>query len=99
METNVKRSALPGQETIHYDCETNPASPQAALQQLLNTSLIFAEDWQTLPNDARDEVLQCKDVSKLFARLVHHGLLTSFQADRIQSFGTFGLILGNYRVL
>src|SRR5439155_6940358 len=35
----------------------------------------------------------------LLARLVDHGLLTDYQARRIDAGSTFGLVLGNYRVL
>ena len=37
--------------------------------------------------------------SPLLGQLVDHELLTQYQADRISAGTTFGLVLGNYRVL
>jgi serine/threonine protein kinase len=39
------------------------------------------------------------DLSSFLLELVGHGLLTEYQAGRIDAGKTFGLILGNYRVL
>jgi response regulator RpfG family c-di-GMP phosphodiesterase len=69
------------------------------LRELLQTSIIAPEDWEALPMGIRDEVEDPGDAAQLLARLVAHKLLTPYQAERIGAGRTFGLILGNYRVL
>lgn len=59
----------------------------------------MAEDWESLPLTVREELEHCPDTATLPARLATHGLLTAFQAARIRTGNSFGLILGNYRVL
>ncbi len=84
-------------------CPRRPA-PSAAdrpglLNDLLNSSFVLLEDWQALPQEARQEIERTADPEMLLARLVEHGLLTEYQACRIDAGKTFGLVLGNYRVL
>jgi response regulator RpfG family c-di-GMP phosphodiesterase len=69
------------------------------VRQLLTSSLVLAEDWDALPKAQREEVGRCPDADAALQLLVKHGLLTQYQADRIQAGSTFGLVLGNYRVL
>src|SRR5207249_9933775 len=57
------------------------------------------EDWEQLPASVRAELLALPKTDALVARLVEHGLLTEYQGRRIEAGSTFGLILGNYRVL
>lgn len=59
----------------------------------------MAEDWESLPSTVRRELEQYSDAATLPAQLATHGLLTAFQAARIRAGNSFGLILGNYRVL
>jgi response regulator RpfG family c-di-GMP phosphodiesterase len=74
-------------------------SVQSALRELLDSTLLLAEDWEALPDEARDDLLSCEDPEQVLRRLVGHGLLTAYQAERLRSGQTFGLVLGNYRVL
>jgi response regulator RpfG family c-di-GMP phosphodiesterase/serine/threonine protein kinase len=76
-----------------------PSSAQVLLQELLAGSLILAEDWDSLPEPARAEIQGCADRAALLVLLVEHGLLTEYQAGRVSAGKTFGLVLGNYRVL
>jgi response regulator RpfG family c-di-GMP phosphodiesterase len=69
------------------------------LEELLVSNLILAEDWDQVPQNARDELRACTDSQVLLSRLVDQTLLTEYQGARIESGTTFGLILGNYRVL
>jgi response regulator RpfG family c-di-GMP phosphodiesterase/tRNA A-37 threonylcarbamoyl transferase component Bud32 len=69
------------------------------LRKLLRSSIVLAEDWEKLAARTQDEIKQCADKRQMLALLVQHGLLTQYQADRIESGKTFGLVLGNYRVL
>jgi len=74
-------------------------SPQALLQELLASSLILAEDWETLAAPARDALKQCADKRALLSLLCEHGLLNEYQAGRVAAGNSHGLVLGNYRVL
>lgn len=60
---------------------------------------MLAEDWEALPPRVQRRVLECKEEPKALEQLVKHGLLTRYQAGRIEAGSTFGLILGSYRVL
>ncbi|MCS6977218.1 MAG: protein kinase [Gemmatales bacterium] len=77
--------------------ETYPT--QGLLQELLETNLVLAEDWEKLSASDRGFVTSCRDRSQLLDMLVDRGLLTPYQSDRIAAGKTFGLILGHYRVL
>jgi len=77
--------------------ETYPT--QAFLQELLTSSLILTEDWESLSAADRAVLTRCKDKTELLELLSAQGLLTQYQADRIAADKTFGLVLGNYRVL
>lgn len=69
------------------------------IEELLCSQLIAPDEWESLPAELRDELCQCADQKMLLAKLVQHELLTEYQAGRIGNGKTFGLILGNYRVL
>ncbi|MSU78660.1 MAG: hypothetical protein EXS16_11275 [Gemmataceae bacterium] len=66
---------------------------------LLASSLVLTEDFEKLSAQAQEEIRGCSELARLLPMLVHHGLLTEFQAARIEAGTTYGLILGNYRVL
>jgi response regulator RpfG family c-di-GMP phosphodiesterase/serine/threonine protein kinase len=72
---------------------------QAMLRSLVASALVLPEDWETLPEAVQDELLGCQDSDVLLGQLIEHGLLTEYQAARIDAGSTFGLVLGNYRVL
>src|SRR5947209_2346208 len=74
-------------------------APQSLLKSLVAASLVLAEDWEALPAPGQEDLLGCDDPAHLLAGLVEHGLLTDYQAARIDAGTTFGLVLGNYRVL
>jgi response regulator RpfG family c-di-GMP phosphodiesterase len=69
------------------------------VQQYLDASFILAEEWEQLPAAVREELAAIPKTEAVLARLVEHGLLTEYQARRIEAGSTFGLVLGNYRVL
>jgi hypothetical protein len=66
---------------------------------LLASSILLAEDWDVLPPAAQEDILGRMGTEQILAGLVEHGLLTEYQAARVEAGTTFGLILGNYRVL
>jgi HD-GYP domain-containing protein (c-di-GMP phosphodiesterase class II) len=71
----------------------------SVLGGLLASSLVLDEDWDLLPVAVRQELLSCREEETLLELLVQHDLLTRYQADRIGAGKTFGLVLGNYRIL
>lgn len=75
------------------------STPVNLVDKLLNTSVILAEDWQSLPGELQDELSSCQDSEVILTALINHHLLTEYQADRIRAGTTYGLVLGNYRVL
>jgi CheY-like chemotaxis protein len=76
--------------------ETRGQSGQL-LEQLQQTGLIPAEDWQALAPALRAELANHNN-ARLMARLVDEELLTSYQASMIAAGKIQHLILGNYRV-
>jgi response regulator RpfG family c-di-GMP phosphodiesterase/serine/threonine protein kinase len=69
------------------------------LQRLLRMSLVLSEDWDSLPLHLRTELENCSDPIELVDSLVTNKLLTEYQASRALSGKTYGMVLGNYRVL
>jgi putative two-component system response regulator len=72
---------------------------QLLIQRLLQHSILLAEDWDALPPRVQRRVVESVDESKALDLLVKDGLLTKYQAGRIEAGNTFGLVLGSYRVL
>ena len=79
------------------DIASSPA--QALLRQLLVSSIVLTEDLESLSSHTRHEIGQCSEVKRLLPLLVQYDLLTEYQADRVEAGTTYGLVLGNYRVL
>jgi response regulator RpfG family c-di-GMP phosphodiesterase len=77
----------------------NSGAAQDLVQELLTSSLILAEDWEALAGDLREKITTCTAPDEVLAYLVESKLLTEYQAGRIESGNTYGLVLGNYRVL
>src|SRR5262249_56425634 len=76
-----------------------PGPPSTLMDALVASSVVMPGDWDKLPGPLRDDRLSCRDYDELLPHLVKHRLLTEYQARRIAAGTTFGLILGNYRVL
>lgn len=90
---------LPGKTAWDVKSPGIQTSPGHLVRELLNTSLILAEDWEKLSDQTQAELANCVDTKEAMASLVKHSLLTDYQASRIEAGTSFGLILGNYRVL
>jgi response regulator RpfG family c-di-GMP phosphodiesterase/serine/threonine protein kinase len=69
------------------------------LQRWVQLSIILREDWDAVPVARRASLERCDNVIELVNRLVEEKLLTDYQASRITIGKTYGLVLGNYRVL
>src|SRR5438132_9651414 len=80
-------------------CVWPSAGLVSPLKELLSSSLVLAEDWEALPAEYQADLKACITVGEALPLLVKHGLLTNYQADRIESGQSFGLVLNNYRVL
>jgi response regulator RpfG family c-di-GMP phosphodiesterase len=76
-----------------------PFQAIVALRELIAANLVLASDWEALPASAKEELEACSDRDALCQGLVTHALLTEYQAGRIAAGTTFGLLLGNYRVV
>jgi response regulator RpfG family c-di-GMP phosphodiesterase/serine/threonine protein kinase len=72
---------------------------RAFLEELLNSSILLAEDFQGLPVTYQEGLAEITDKDTLLTELVERKLLTEYQAARIRAGTTYGLVLGNYRVL
>jgi response regulator RpfG family c-di-GMP phosphodiesterase/serine/threonine protein kinase len=75
------------------------ASTQKLTDRLFRQSLILTEDWEALPAESRNRILQCRDERSALDQMMNCGLLTRYQAGRIAAGNTLGLVLGSYRVL
>lgn len=69
------------------------------LSELRKSFVIRPQDWNNLSELARVELRLVRDTEELLEQLVLHKLITDYQAIRIRTGKTFGLILGNYRVV
>src|ERR1019366_7993744 len=72
---------------------------QPLLDDLLASTIVLTEDFEKLSAQTQDEIRQCAETQKLLPLLVRYGLLTEYQAGRVEAGKTYGLVLGHYRVL
>ena len=75
------------------------AQSESLLYELLGSGLVHAEDWERLSPADRERLLSQRDRDRALSEMVEYGLLTPFQAARIATGNTFGLVLGNFRIL
>ena len=81
------------EQTVQY------APSRLLLENLLHTKLIRPRDWESIPEEVRDELRARPDSAAVLAELVDRELLTAYQAARLSHGDIDELILGNYRVL
>src|SRR5436190_510091 len=73
-----------------------PTAPaQALFQELLDSGLVLAEDWNLLGPSDRESLNTCYSEDDLLQRLVETSLLNAYQAVRLRGGKSFGLVLGN----
>jgi response regulator RpfG family c-di-GMP phosphodiesterase/tRNA A-37 threonylcarbamoyl transferase component Bud32 len=77
----------------------SPSQTESLVYDLLGTSLVLAEDWERLSPAERERLLLQRDRDRALNEMVELGLLTPYQAARIATNNTFGLVLGNFRIL
>ncbi len=68
-------------------------------EELLSSSIVFAEDFQNLSTETKERISRCSDRKELWRLLLDFHLITEYQVDRIEAGKTYGLVLGQYRVL
>ena len=79
--------------------EIHSSPAQALLEELSASSIVLTEDFEKLSVQAQDEIRRCSEIRQLLPMLVQHTLLTEYQAARVEAGKTYGLVLGQYRVL
>ena len=99
MKTQDDLNALSHTVVLPPAGTTHEAPAQKFVRRLLQQSLVLAEDWEALPPRVQRRVQEAPDEAKALDQLVKHGLLTRYQAGRVEAGSAFGLILGSYRVL
>ncbi|HZZ78910.1 MAG TPA: HD domain-containing phosphohydrolase [Gemmataceae bacterium] len=93
----VRRQPLRGSRGTIEFCPPSPAAD--LLEEVLASSIIVPEEYETLPAGIREGLRQHSDVLGLLRDLIKHRLLTEYQADCLESGKAANLIIGNYRVL
>ena len=88
-----------GRDTGATSADASPSPTHALLMELLDSSIVLVEDFDKLSDQAQDEISQCPGTKAMLGLLVQHGLLTEYQAGRVEAGTTYGLVLGSYRVL
>jgi response regulator RpfG family c-di-GMP phosphodiesterase/serine/threonine protein kinase len=84
------------------DSLVHPSSPRRSrelLDGLLASGIIHPEDWQSLSSESRLRIQCAGPEREALDLLLEHGLITQHQKTHIEAGCTFGLVLGNYRVL
>jgi response regulator RpfG family c-di-GMP phosphodiesterase/serine/threonine protein kinase len=78
-----------------------PLSPaaRAFLDKLLHLKLLESSVLDPFLSERGPGLAECDTPERIGQALVQDGLLTSYQLDRIFAGTTYGLVLGNYRVL
>ncbi|HYT87579.1 MAG TPA: protein kinase [Gemmataceae bacterium] len=99
MKDNLTCQIPPPRVNGRADPVRHVQQAQLVLQNLLSSGLVLAEDWEELSPTLREELMECSRTDVLLARLIEHNLLTEYQSRRVEAGTSFGLILGNYRVL
>src|SRR5439155_5724431 len=79
----------------------SPLEPRAAdfLDRLVGLGLLTAADRATFLTERLERLRAYRNEERLGVALVHAGLLTPYQLERVLEGRSHGLMLGNYRVL
>jgi response regulator RpfG family c-di-GMP phosphodiesterase/tRNA A-37 threonylcarbamoyl transferase component Bud32 len=75
-----------------------PSSPaESLLRELILSAVILPEEWESLPEARRQELIRYHEFTPLLVELTAHGLITDYQAVHLAEGGdAHGLVLGNY---
>jgi response regulator RpfG family c-di-GMP phosphodiesterase/serine/threonine protein kinase len=91
------RSSPPWERTVY--CDPTAAASHAFVDELLARSYVHPDDWKQLDRTLQSRLLACGERRQILSLMIDEGLLTDYQASRIAAGTTFGLVLGNYRIL
>jgi putative two-component system response regulator len=94
----VPRPAKPTPRPGHKTDPNVALPPNGYLKDLIESYLVSPDSWSALPRE-QQTILGELQPDRLLDALVDRGLLSTYQADRIKSGHTHGLVIGNYRVL
>ena len=97
MSHSVQSKSNEPRSGVTIDLAMPPA--QILFQHLLTSSVVIEEDWDRLLPQIREELTALSKPGKLLPKLTEYGLLTEYQAGRIEAGTTSGLVMGNYRIL
>src|SRR5947199_9527446 len=70
---------------------TSSPPAQALFQELIDSGLVLAEDWNLLGRSDRESISDCYTEDDLLQRLVETNLLNVYQAVRLRGGKSFGL--------
>ena len=98
MLPTTRRTNVPDRHRAKSEIWT-PSNTEALLYELLGSSLVLSEDWDRPAPGERERLLHLPDRDGALSEMVECGLLTPYQAARIGTGNTFGLVLGNFRIL
>src|SRR5438128_10860255 len=76
-----------------------PAAARSFLDRLIRLQLVCPASAKGFLRENAERISEYVGPSVLGNALVQAGLLTPYQADRVMTGSTHGLVLGNYRVL
>ena len=79
--------------------EVSSSPAQRLLRELLSSIIVLPEDFWKLSAQVQDEITHSAEIRKLLPLLIQHELLTEYQAARVEAGTTYGLVVGNYRIL
>src|SRR4051794_20931443 len=58
------------------------------VDELIAGSLVHSDEWKDLPTEVQQQILRSSQRAAVMALLVEHGLLTAYQASRIEAGST-----------
>jgi putative two-component system response regulator len=101
MPPAVRKSTLMDQPSSHktLSLDVSPSALQDFLLDLVQQSVVLAEDLQLLPEEKRTALMASRTMQHLVDQLLAAKLITPYLAERILNQKLFGLALGNYRIL
>ncbi|HLW66127.1 MAG TPA: HD domain-containing phosphohydrolase [Gemmataceae bacterium] len=101
MPPAIRKSTLMDQPLHHQtlSMDTSPNAIQDLLLDLVQQSVVLAEDLQQLPEEKRSALMSSRSLQQLVDQLLATRLITPYLAERISNQKFFGLALGNYRIL
>ena len=96
---DIRHGQNPSQEDRPSGLERLPPVGRAFMENLLRLNLVSGSLADQFLETNAPNLPQCNSAAALGEFLIQAGLLTQFQFERIMAGNTYGLVLGDYRVL